>query len=228
MPITRAFNGVPLTCIEIFNYLSNRDLVTRECTLAELATLGEPEYIDQVFARAEGKLYRWNVDTEVWEDFLPTNTGPAGQDGTNGTNGINGSDGDEGANGENGISAYQIALNNGFVGSESAWLLSLKGTNGTNGTNGLDAKRIDSYSGTTDANGLFTVTYTSAFPAVPNVQPEPHTSNNHVWQKVTSTTTGFSFRLVQRNSVNLLATDLLLASVTNVSSASVKAIVVAV
>lgn len=31
--------------------------------------------------------------------------------------------------GDAGISAYQVALNNGFVGSESDWLLSLKGVN---------------------------------------------------------------------------------------------------
>lgn len=104
----------------------------------------------------------------------------------------------------------------------------VNGTNGTNGTNGIDGKRIDTYSGTTDANGLFTVTYTTAFPSVPTIQPGPYASNNHVWQKVSSTTTGFSLRLVQRASVNLLSTDLLLSAVTNVSGASVKATVIAV
>ena len=42
--------------------------------------------------------------------------------------------------GKNGKSAYEIALDDGFVGTESAWLTSLKGTNGKNGTDGKDAE----------------------------------------------------------------------------------------
>ncbi len=64
--------------------------------------------------------------------------GSAGINGTNGTNGTNGVDGTDGADG---ISAYQVAVNNGFVGDEVAWLASLQGADGvdgTNGTNGAD------------------------------------------------------------------------------------------
>jgi hypothetical protein len=39
-------------------------------------------------------------------------------------------------NGVDGLSAYQLAVGAGFIGSQAAWLASLKGTNGTNGTNG--------------------------------------------------------------------------------------------
>jgi hypothetical protein len=42
-----------------------------------------------------------------------------------------------GANGQDGASAYQIAVNNGFPGSESDWLLSLEGADGADGTNGV-------------------------------------------------------------------------------------------
>ncbi len=45
-------------------------------------------------------------------------------------------EGTPGEDGADGASAYQVAVNNGFVGSEAAWLLFLKGTPGTNGTNG--------------------------------------------------------------------------------------------
>lgn len=38
----------------------------------------------------------------------------------------------------NGQSAYDIAVKNGFVGTEAEWLESLKGTDGTNGSNGID------------------------------------------------------------------------------------------
>ena len=59
--------------------------------------------------------------------------GVDGKDGANGINGKDGTDGKDGANGENGLSAYEIALKNGFVGTESEWLSSLKGKDGVNG-----------------------------------------------------------------------------------------------
>jgi len=89
------------------------------------------------------------------------------------------------------------------------------------------AKRIDTYLGTTDANGLFIVVYSTPFPAIPTVQPEPPVSANQTWVKVTSTVNGFSFRLVQRNSVNLLSTDLLLATTVNATGIAVRANVIA-
>jgi len=51
---------------------------------------------------------------------------------------ISGGGGGGGEAGPPGDSAYQIAVANGFVGNEAAWLLSLKGANGTNGTNGTN------------------------------------------------------------------------------------------
>lgn len=43
-----------------------------------------------------------------------------------------------GAPGPTGDSAYDVAVNNGFVGTESAWLLTLKGANGVQGPAGPD------------------------------------------------------------------------------------------
>lgn len=40
--------------------------------------------------------------------------------------------------GENGKSAYEIAVDEGFIGSESQWLLSLKGDKGDSGSSGKD------------------------------------------------------------------------------------------
>ncbi|MBR5512961.1 MAG: hypothetical protein IKV85_03110 [Ruminococcus sp.] len=54
-----------------------------------------------------------------------------------GGNGINGKDG------ENGLSAYELAVQNGFTGTLAGWLESLKGAdgiNGINGKNGIDGK----------------------------------------------------------------------------------------
>lgn len=45
-----------------------------------------------------------------------------------------------GAKGEDGKSAYQIALDEGFEGTEAEWLASLKGKDGKDGINGTDGK----------------------------------------------------------------------------------------
>ena len=42
------------------------------------------------------------------------------------------------ANGAGGKSAYEIAVDNGFVGTEAQWLASLEGADGANGTNGTN------------------------------------------------------------------------------------------
>ncbi|MBQ8296994.1 MAG: collagen-like protein [Ruminococcus sp.] len=70
-------------------------------------------------------------------DWLESLKGADGKDGTDGVDGkdgadgVNGKDGADGKDGENGLSAYEIALQNGFVGTESEWLKSLKGKDGT-------------------------------------------------------------------------------------------------
>lgn len=89
------------------------------------------------------------------------------------------------------------------------------------------AKRIDSYVGVTDTNGLFTVTYPTAFPAVPSVQPGPPSASTQSWVLVSSTTTGFSVRLVQREVLTVLSLQVLAGLVTNVAAAPAQVLVVA-
>ena len=48
-----------------------------------------------------------------------------------------GADGKDGTNGNDGLSSYQVALNNGFVGTEIEWLESLKGIQGIQGEQGI-------------------------------------------------------------------------------------------
>lgn len=65
--------------------------------------------------------------------------GPPGADGQPGKNGEQGSpgvDGRDGLDGTNGKSAFEIAVENGFVGSETEWLESLKGKDGADGKDG--------------------------------------------------------------------------------------------
>jgi hypothetical protein len=96
-------------------------------------------------------------NTGTAQDFLNTLVGPSGPQGiqgiqgipgTNGTNGTNGATGPQGSqgiqgvtgvngvNGTDGRSAYEIAVLNGFVGTETQWLLSLVGATGTVGATG--------------------------------------------------------------------------------------------
>lgn len=86
------------------------------------------------------------VGTEA--EWLETLVGPPGTNGTNGTNGVDGVDGvdglpglpgnpglpgTDGVDGTDGKSAYQIALDGGFVGTESEWLNTLVGPPGASG-----------------------------------------------------------------------------------------------
>jgi collagen triple helix repeat protein/major tropism determinant Mtd-like protein len=65
--------------------------------------------------------------------------GPAGAAGSQGPPGADGEDGAPGADGEDGedgASAYEIAVANGFIGNQAAWLASLVGPEGPQGDEG--------------------------------------------------------------------------------------------
>jgi len=61
-------------------------------------------------------------------------TGPAGPQGVQGLQGVQG---DAGATGPAGTSAYLVAVADGFIGDETAWLASLVGAQGTQGVQGI-------------------------------------------------------------------------------------------
>ena len=52
----------------------------------------------------------------------------------------NGSNGTNGKDGENGLSAYELAVQEGFTGSLAEWLESLKGNDGKDGANGVNGQ----------------------------------------------------------------------------------------
>lgn len=66
-----------------------------------------------------------------------------GKDGLPGAKGVDGLPGKNGVDGKDGKSAYQIAVAQGFAGSEAAWLLSLKGEKGEKGDPGSGGSGTD-------------------------------------------------------------------------------------
>lgn len=61
--------------------------------------------------------------------------GDTGQTGADGKDGLNGKDG---VDGKDGLSTYQIAVKNGYVGSETQWLATQKGETGAKGKDGFN------------------------------------------------------------------------------------------
>jgi len=80
------------------------------------------------------------VGSEV--DWLASLVGPAGADGADGAQGPAGTNGTNGTNGADGLSAYEVAVAEGFVGDEAAWLASLVGAEGPQGPPGSGASGI--------------------------------------------------------------------------------------
>lgn len=99
------------------------------------------------------------VGTESeWLESLKGIDGLPGKDGKNGTDGRDGENGIDGRNGTDGKSAYIIAVEHGFSGTESEWLESLKGSDGLpgkDGENGADGiNGIDGQNGSNGADGV--------------------------------------------------------------------------
>ena len=73
----------------------------------------------------------------------PGPQGQTGPKGDRGADGLPGAKGDTGERGKDGKSAYEIAVEHGFVGDEVQWLESLKGRNGERGQDGLAGPKGD-------------------------------------------------------------------------------------
>lgn len=82
------------------------------------------------------KAHGFKGSESEWLSSLKGDTGPKGDPGDQGLTGKDGKDGENGTNGVDGIdglTALEIAKNNGYIGSESAWLNSLIGEKGERG-----------------------------------------------------------------------------------------------
>lgn len=104
--------------------------------------------------------------------------------------------------------AAGAGLTGGTITSTGTIALPNVGTAGTYGLVTTDAqgrvtagKRQESYVGTTNASGLYTVTYATPYASIPNVQVNTINGNNKETQITTSTTTGFSIYIQLRSDV---------------------------
>lgn len=100
----------------------------------------------------------------------------------------------------------------------------------SDGTNWWQAnKRTETYSGTTDASGNWTVVFPIAFPSTPNIQPVlVNPSNAAVFTLTASSASGFTVNVGIRASLTVLGISLLSFAVTPVSGQAVNALVAAV
>ena len=100
---------------------------------AQVANKADVTYVDNAIAAIEltpgpkGD----KGDAFTYDDFTPEQLaalkGADGKDGQNGKDGVDGQNGVDGKDGVDGKSAFEIAKENGFVGTETEWLESLKG-----------------------------------------------------------------------------------------------------
>lgn len=126
---------------------------------------GKSAYEIAVANGFEGSEIEWleSLKGTDGKDGADGKDGEDGKDGTNGKDGANGSDGLNGADGKDGKSAYEIAQANGFEGSETEWLASLKGKDATADLslieNELEAQR--KIVGGSVSGGLTNVEYTT-------------------------------------------------------------------
>lgn len=91
-----------------------------------------------------GTLAEWLVSLKG-ADGKDGTDGKDGVNGNDGTNGIDGKDGADGKNGADGKSAYIIAVEHGFTGTETEWLESLKGADGNAADNSEFLARLTAH-----------------------------------------------------------------------------------
>ena len=93
-----------------------------------------------------------NGFTGTEAEWLESLKGEKGADGKDGAEGAAGADGADGADGANGKTAYELAVDNGFTGTEAEWIASLNGKDGVDGSINFDALTFGK-----DAEGYLTI-----------------------------------------------------------------------
>lgn len=86
-------------------------------------------------------------------------------------------------------------------------------------------KRQETYSGTTDGSGNYTITFATAYSVAPNIQTSYIGGTALYRSIVTVSTTGFTVNIVSQNTNSLLGIVSLVSSTSNVSGASVDVLI---
>ena len=151
-------------------------------------------------------MMKWLTDRSFsrGKQYKPLLQGPLGPTGGTGPTGSVGPSGPQGIQGQQGIT----------------------GSTGATGPQG-PSLRIERYNGTSDVNGNYVVTYSIPYTVIPNIQPTLTGVSTEVYYRVvSSTTTGFTINVFQRQSLTVLSINLLSFSTTPVSGASIQVLVV--
>ena len=107
--------------------------------------------------------------------------GDAGPQGPQGPQGVQGEEGERGPTGAPGDDAYQVAVNNGFVGDESAWLNSLVGPQGPPG-GGADLSDFTVAYDTPVQGGYLSYNNAGVFTYSPAADPETEAETDPVFR----------------------------------------------
>lgn len=88
-------------------------------------------------------------------------------------------------------------------------------------------KKVEMFQGTTNASGVYQVTFANTYTLVPHVNPVMiNNAANYIMTLTNVTTTGCTVTILQRSAVTLLAVEVLLAATVPVSGATVGVLVV--
>lgn len=181
---------------------ADQELIDKCCTIIRHAFLGlEQECIHKI------------ITTLV--DGLPdASEGPQGPVGPQGPTGLTGPQGPQGIQGPVGLTGPTGAT--GATGPTGP-----TGNTGATGPAG-PSRRIETYHGTTNGSGDYTVTFGTPFPTVPTIDPtlKAPTSNRQTVRVTSISTTGFTVRVEERQTLTVLALDVLGVTVTNIAGAS--------
>ena len=128
--------------------------------------------------------------------------GAPGEKGRDGVDGLPGTPGKNGVDGKDGKSAYQIAVAQGFAGSEADWLASLKGEKGDKGDAGGSAGQAKASESAripvtvTGSTATMSINFSRPFADIPtvNTDVEDPSSNIRTVTLVSVSTTGFIVR----------------------------------
>jgi hypothetical protein len=118
--ITREIDSKYDVIKEVSGYLGSIEAIAQEDIAGLIAALDEAKDFSGITV-VSGEIAGWDPVGKVL-------TVVKGDDGVDGLDGVDGTDGK---------SAYEVAVDNGFAGSESAWLDTLKGATGAPGVSGI-------------------------------------------------------------------------------------------